>query len=417
MIEPLPLALNKKEWFYILLSLFSIFLANLSYEYSKYKDFKEEEIYTTTAKVINIYPKRQYNIVKLQSKNLTFFTKYKQKPYLNKLDLVDITVITKKVSFIDYLKSFYALTFNVHIIPKNTTLQTILSSKINSQHQNKNISELYNALFFAIPVSKDLKEIFSSYGVSHLVAISGFHLGVISFILYWILYLIYTPIKRNYFPYRNTKFDLLIIVSSLLFVYLLFIGLVPSFLRSFLMFIFGIFLLRSNIKILSFGTLSLVVLFIIALFPKLLFSLSLWFSVAGVFYIFLFLQYFKNMNKIAQFFLFNIWIYLAMNPITHFFFGTTSLEQLYSPIFTLGFSIFYPVEVFLHIINQGSLFDIYLSTWINTQVDTKEIFTPLYVFIAYIIISIFSIPCPKWFRTLNLSFIAFNLWLFLSFIN
>ncbi|HIP13009.1 MAG TPA: ComEC/Rec2 family competence protein [Arcobacter sp.] len=416
-MEPLPLATNKKEWFYIVFALLLVFVANISYEYTKYKDFKSEEIYTTTAKIINIYPKRQYDIVKLQSSNLTFFTKYKQKPYLNKLDLVEVTIVTKKVKFIDYLKGFYASSFNIQLLPSSITIQKILSSNIESQHKSKEISELFNALFFAIPTSKEIKQICASYGVSHLVAISGFHLGVLSFILYWILYILYTPLKRRYFPYRNIRFDLLIATSLVLFTYLLFLGLVPSFLRAFVMFILGIFFLRSNIKIVSFQTLGLVVLFIIALFPKLLFSLSLWFSVAGVFYIFLFLQYFKNMNKVFQFLLFNVWIYLAMNPITHFFFGTTSLEQLYSPIFTLGFSIFYPLEVFLHIIDKGSMLDMYLQIWLDTKVITKEIFTPLWVFIVYIIISFFSIPCPKWFRTLNLSFIAFNLWLYISYVS
>lgn len=414
MIEPLPLAKDKKEWFFIVIILSIIFCLNILYQYLQFKSFKSEEIYTTQAKIVNIYPKLQYNVLKLKSDNLTFFTSDKNKINFKKLDFIDITIVTKKITFIEYLKGFYALSFNLNQVQKEDSALDKLSLNISTQHQNQNISELFNALFFAIPASKDIKNICAKYGVSHLVAISGFHLGVLSFVLYWILYIFYTPFKKRYFPYRNSKFDILIITSIFLFTYLLFLGLVPSLLRAFIMFILGIFFLRSNIKILSFQTLGLVVLLIVAFFPKLLFSLSLWFSVAGVFYIFLFLQYFKNMNKIAQFLLFNVWIYLAINPITHFFFGTTSLEQLYSPLFTLGFSIFYPVELFLHFIHQGDLFDGYITIWLNTNPISKEIFTPLWVFITYIIISFFAIPCPKWFRTLNLSFIAFNMWLFLG---
>ena len=414
MIEPLPLAKDKKGWFIIIAILTTIFLLNILYEYIKFKDFKAEEIYTTKAQILKIYPKINYKVLKLQSSDITFFTSTKEVLNFKKLQFIDITIVTKKITFIEYIKGFYALSFNINQLKIKQTNIDKLSQNISAQHQNKNIGELFNALFFAIPASKEIKDICAIYGVSHLIAISGFHLGVLSFVLYWILYIFYTPIKRKYFPYRNTKFDLLIFTSIFLFAYLLFLGLVPSLLRAFIMFIFGIFFLRSNIKILSFQTLALVVMLIIAVFPKLLFSLSLWFSVAGVFYIFLFLQYFKNLNKIAQFFLFNIWIYLVMNPVTHFFFGTLSIVQLYSPIFTIGFSLFYPLELFLHIINYGNLFDSNIISWVNSNPTYKDIFTPLWVFIPYIIISFLSINYISWFKVLNISFVVFNLWLFLS---
>jgi competence protein ComEC len=420
MIETLPLVKEKKEWFFIFFILITIFSINTTFQYLKFKEFKSEEIYQTKATIINIYPKsetnfllrQQYEIFKLQSNNFVFFTSNKTDSKFNKLDTIDIMIVTKNITFVQYLKGFYTVSFNHKKIQKQKSNLDKLSSFITASHNDTNISELFNALFLAIPTNKAIKQICANYGISHLIAISGFHLAVLSFVLYWILYNIYTPIKRKYFPYRNTKFDILIMVSIILFSYLLFLGLVPSLLRSFLMFIFGIFFLRTNIKILSFQTLGLVVLLIIAFFPKLLFSLSLWFSVAGVFYIFLFLQYFKNLNKIVKFFLFNIWIYLAISPITHFFFGTTAIQQLYSPIFTLGFTIFYPVELFLHFISFGNLLDDYISLIFNVKIISKEIFTPLWIFISYIVVSLLSISCPKWFRTLNLSFLSFNLWLF-----
>ncbi len=364
--------------------------------------------------MINVYKKRYYQVLKLGTKNFTCFTTNKTEQILKIHDKINIYINTSKVTFIEFLKGFYTTSFNIQQLPTNTSILQVLSTNVEQIHSNKNISSLFNALFFAIPINKEVREICTTFGVSHLVAISGFHLGILAFIIYWILYFPYKTIQSQYFPYRNKKFDLLIMTSILLFSYLLFVSIVPSFLRAFVMFIFGIFFLRTNIKILSFGTLALVVMVIIAIFPKLIFSLSLWFSVAGVFYIFLFIQYFKDMNKILAFFLFNIWIYLAINPITHFFFGTTALMQLYSPLFTIGFTLFYPLELFLHIIGQGDLLDNFIQYWLNINIQTKEIFTPTYVFIGYLIVSLFSIPCPKWFRTLNLSFIAFNLWLFFN---
>jgi competence protein ComEC len=178
------------------------------------------------------------------------------------------------------------------------------------------------------------------------------------------------------------------------------------------MFIFGLYFLRSNIKILSFQTLLIVVLFIIAIFPKLLFSLSLWFSVAGVFYIYLFIQYFKNLNKYVAFIFFNIWIYLAINPITHYFFGTTSLVQLFSPLFTVGFSLFYPLELFLHFVGFGGILDSVIKMWLLSRPETYEVFTPLWLFISYLVISFFAISSQKMFILLNIVALLFNLTIF-----
>ena len=413
MIEPLPLAQNKREWFIIIFILFFIFVINLLIQYNKYLSFKTNEIYTTSAKIINIYDKLNYKVLKLDSKNITFFTSYNQNIPLNKNDKIKLTIVTNNINFLDYIKGFYALSFNIFKITQHDSSLLYLNNLISLQHKNNNISELFNALFFATPTSSYLKNVSANYGISHLLAISGFHLGVLSFVLYFLINILYKPLKQKYFPFRNTKFDILILVSIMLFSYVLLLGLIPSLLRAFIMFILGIIFLRSNIKLFSFSTLLLVVLIIIALFPKLIFSLSLWFSTIGVFYIFLFLQYYKNLNKIILFFLFNIWIYLAMNPIVHFFFPIISYEQLYSPIFTIVFSLFYPVELFLHIINCGDLFDKYIEILLTYEVITKEIFTPNIFLIYYIFISFLSIQYKNIFILLNISFIFFNLWLFI----
>jgi len=414
LVDSLPLAKNKIQWFYIIIVLFGIFSINTFLEYQKFTQFKSDEIYTTNAKVLNIYQKRYYQVLKLETKDFIFFTSNKSNIKYKIHDNINLYVNTQKINFLEYIKGFYTTSFNIQKLHNTNSLIENLSNKIQNQHQNENISSLFNALFLAIPLNKEIRDICSKFGISHLVAISGFHLAILSFVIYWILYFPYSFIQTKYFPYRNKRFDILLITTLILFGYLILTNIVPSLLRSFIMFILGIYFLRVNIKVLSFGTLSLVTMIIIALFPKLLFSLSLWFSVAGVFYIFLFIQYFKDMNKIVAFFLFNVWIFLAINPIIHMFFGTTSLQQLYSPIFTISFTLFYPIELFLHIIGQGDILDKFITIWLNLDISSKNIITPTWVFISYLIISLFSIPCPKWFRTLNLSFIAFNLWLYLQ---
>jgi competence protein ComEC len=411
-MEPLKLANSKKEWFYLLSFLFIIIFFNFLFEYQKYKEFTKEELFQTNVKVLNIYKKEKFTTLKLRSDDFTFFTSVSKDTNISKLDTLNTTIITKRVTFFTYLKGFYTPTFNNIIIQKPLTHIQYLSSQIQSQHQNEQIGDLFNALFFAIPLNKEVQELCAIYGISHLVAISGFHLGILSFVVYGIFYLLYNPIHQKYFPYRNKKFDLLILTAILLFIYLLYINIVPSFLRAFVMFIFGLYFLRSNIKILSFQTLLIVVLFIIAIFPKLLFSLSLWFSVAGVFYIYLFIQYFKNLNKYVAFIFFNIWIYLAINPITHYFFGTTSLVQLFSPLFTVGFSLFYPLELFLHFVGFGGILDSVIKMWLLSRPETYEVFTPLWLFISYLVISFFAISSQKMFILLNIVALLFNLTIF-----
>lgn len=412
-MEHLPLFKNNKERVYLFLFLLVVFLSNITHHFFKYQEFQKDEVFQTQGEIVNIYKKEHYNIIKISTNNFTFFTSVEQnKPYA-KLQKITLYIVTKNITFYQYLKGFYTKSFNITKL-ENSNLKTTLSQLIGNQHENKSIASLYNALFLATPVDKTIRDVCSNFGLSHLVAISGFHLGVISLVLYFLLHLTYNNIHQKYFPYRNKRFDIMLVISVILFSYLLFVDLVPSLLRAFVMFLFGLFLLRNNIKLLSFETLFIVVLSILAFFPKLLFSLSLWFSVAGVFYIFLFLHYFQGMNKYLQFILFNFWIYLSMNPIVHYFFTTTTVEQLLSPIFTLLFTLFYPLVALLHILDIGGLLDNMLLWLIHYNINPIEIATPLWFFLFYIAVSLFSIFNQKIFYLLNFSFLVFNFLLFIK---
>jgi len=412
-MEPLKLAQNKQEWFFIVTFLALLFTITLFSQYLKFQDFKSDEIVQTEGKILNIYPKEKRNILKIETKDFTFFTAISKNERFQKFDTIRFIVLSQKITFSDYLKGFYANSFSFEKIEKPYTNVEKLNQKIANQHENEKIASLFNTLFFATGIDKDLQTLSASYGIAHVIAISGFHLGIISFVSYWILNLLYSPFHQKYFPYRNKKFDILIVISIFLFIYLLAINMVPSFLRSFAMFIFGVFLLRSNIKIISFQSLAIIILALLALFPNLLFSLSFWFSIAGVFYIFLFIQYFSHLNKYVQFGFFNFWIFFAINPITHYFFGTTSLVQLLSPFITIGFTVFYPAELFLHIINQGDFLDALLLFWIETKPITFEVFTPLWLFILYICISLLAISFKWAFYLLNLMLTIFNTYIFI----
>lgn len=412
-METLPLFKNNKERKVFFLCIISIFLLTLSFEFRTYKQVIENEVYQTKGTILNIYPKSSHQVIKVKTNYFTFFTTIKNDIKATIYQDINLTILTQDISFISYLKGFYTRSFNLYLHKIRDTPKQNIYHYIQSQHTSKDISSLYSALFLASALTQDTRELAAQYGVSHLIAISGFHLGIISFVLYFILHTLYHKIHATLFPYRNKRFDLLIIVATLLYVYLIFIDIPPSLLRAFVMFLFSLFLLRMNIKLISFETLFIISIVIIALFPKLLFSLSLWFSIAGVFYIFLFLQYFQKLHKMIQFILFNFWIYLAINPITHYFFGSTALEQLFSPLVTIAFSVFYPISAVLHLLHFGELFDPFIQTVINIKVNSIEVFTPWYFFIFYIVISLLSIIKKVAFILLNFLLVGYSFWLYI----
>ena len=396
----------------LLLVLIIILLINISIEYSKYQELIDDEVYETKVKVLNIYPKKDYNILRLSSLNFDFFTNIDKSESVEKLDILNILILSKNISFLDYLKGFYAKSIIFKKIEKQSGFKDEIIKKIDSNHEDNITKELFQALFLAIPISKELRDICTNYGISHLIALSGFHLGVLSFVIYWIFYFPYTYLHKKYFLYRNKKYDLLLVSISFLFFYLILTNVVPSLLRAFVMFVFAIFLLRYNIKLFSYTTLFIVFLIVISLFPKYFFSLGFWFSIIAVFYIFLFLQYFSKLNKYLQIVLFNLWMFLIFNPIVHFYFPQTSYEQFLSPLITILFTFFYPFEIFAHIFDFAIYFDGFIKKFLYWDMYVYNVETPFYFFIVYLMFSLASIFYKKAFWVLNIMMIIFNLYLY-----
>ena len=396
----------------LLLVLITILLINISIEYSKYQELIDDEVYETKVKVLNIYPKKDYNILRLSASNFDFFTNIDKSESVEKLDILNILILSKNISFLDYLKGFYAKSIIFKKIEKQSGFKDEIIKKIDSNHEDNITKELFQALFLAIPISKELRDICTNYGISHLIALSGFHLGVLSFVIYWIFYFPYTYLHKKYFLYRNKKYDLLLISISFLFFYLILTNVVPSLLRAFVMFVFAIFLLRYNIKLFSYTTLFIVFLIVISLFPKYFFSLGFWFSIIAVFYIFLFLQYFSKLNKYLQIVLFNLWMFLIFNPIVHFYFPQTSYEQFLSPLITILFTFFYPFEIFAHIFDFAIYFDGFIKKFLYWDMYVYNVETPFYFFIVYLMFSLASIFYKKAFWVLNILMIIFNLYLY-----
>ncbi|MCG3701926.1 ComEC/Rec2 family competence protein [Aliarcobacter butzleri] len=395
--------------------LFFALLINILLEYSKYLEFIDEEVFETKVEVLNIYEKDDKDILKLKSSNFEFFTNIPKNEEIKKFDLLNILIVSRNIDFIDYLKGFYTKTIYFDELQKEQTFKDKIIKNIENNHKDEKIIELLNALFLAVPISKELRDVITAYGIAHVVALSGFHLVVLSFVIYWLLYFPYKFFQDRYFPYRNRKLDILLITTAILFYYLILTDIVPSLLRAFVMFCLGIYLLRSNIKILSYMTLFYTFLIVIAFYPKYIFSVGFWFSIFAVFYIYLFIQYFKNYNKWLLYIFFNIWMFLIFNPIVHYYFPQTSYEQFYSIPITIFFNFFYPAEIFAHIFGFSNYFDEYLKIFIEYKIFVYEVFTPLYFYILYLLVSLLSIWSKKAFILLNILMIGFNIYMYLWF--
>ncbi|MCT7515892.1 ComEC/Rec2 family competence protein [Aliarcobacter cryaerophilus] len=407
------LQISKNSLFFTLFLLF-VFMINILFNYLSYKELKKEYIFETKAEVLNIYPKEKFDVIKLKGDGFEFFASFSKDENIKKLDFLNVVFDTRNITFYTYLKGFFTKILYFERGEKNNSVKEKIIKNIEENHDDFMIRELFNALFLAIPVTSELRDIITAYGIAHVVALSGFHIVVLSFVIYWILYFPYSFLQNRYFPYRNRRFDILLITMAILFYYLLLTDIVPSLLRAFVLFSLGLYLLRSNIKVISYLTLFYTFLIVIALFPQYIFNIGFWFSIFAVFYIYLFIQYFKNGNKILLYIFFNIWMFLIFNPIVHFFFAQTAIEQFYSIPITIFFTIFYPLEIVAHIFDFSIYFDKFLKIFLENKIYVYEVFTPLYFFILYILFSFLSIWSKKSFFILNILMIGFNFYLYIS---
>lgn len=389
-----------------------IFLINLSIEYSKYLDFIDEEIYETKVEILNIYEKPTNNILRLKAQDFDFFANIDKSEEIKKSDMLNMAIVSLNISFWDYLKGFYTTIIYFDKIEKTPKFIEKIIEKINSNHEDEMIKELFQTLFLGTTISKELRDICTNYGISHVIALSGFHLAVLSFTIYWVLYFPYSFFHQRYFSYRNKKYDLILISLVFLFYYLILTDIIPSLLRAFVMLVLTIYFLRSNIKIVSYVNLFYTFLIVIAFFPKFLFSLGFWFSIIAVFYIFLFIQYFKNLNKYFQIIFFNVWMFLVFNPIVHFYFPQTTYEQFLSIIINILFAIFYVFEIVAHIFGFAIYFDGFIKDFLSYEMNVFIVKTPFYFLVIYIFVSFASIFNKNIFLIMNILMIFFNLFLY-----
>ena len=382
MIEKVSLFRNRRDFFHLLLLAFTLFSLSLSWEFYNYRELTKFDSQLIDATVLKQYTKtkltkkgntKTYQVLKLKSdKGFTFYSTASSKLSDIKYRKVQLEAWVGEISFYEYMTNFFCFSKILKIYP-DSSYKTALNNFIDKQHSNRDISLLYQALFSAKQLPYELQTLFSNLGVSHLIAISGFHLGVLSAVLFFLFKGPYRLLQNRYFPYRSFKVDSFIFIILVLLSYLLFLDTPPSLLRAFVMLLIGFILYDRGIEILSMQTLLLTVITILALFPRLFFSLGFWLSSSGVFYIFLFLIHYKHLSKFLQFLLLPLWVYLLMLPFSLVIFGNFSLYHPLSILWTSLFTLFYPLSIVFHILNIGDILDGVLLYGMGLQTEAVKL--------------------------------------------
>jgi competence protein ComEC len=375
-----------------------LFVLSLTHKYTTFSTLTQFNDAVIEANVLNQYikttPTKKYTVLKLRSDSATFYTT--APIHLKNLigRKIALNVWVKHLTFFEYIKGFYLHSKIIKVFPEKEP-KTILAHHLTLQHDDTLSGELFAALFTASPISKDLRSHLCALGVSHLLAISGFHLGIISALLFFIFKLPYRLIQERYFPYRSAHRDLFLVVTLFLTAYLYFLGAIPSLLRAFMMLIIGFVLYDRGIKVLSMQTLFLTLSLLIAFMPSLLFSMGFWLSIIGVFYILLYLVHFQSERNIYNFIGLSIWVYVMMLPLSLYLFHTFSIYHPLSILATLLFLPFYVISTFLHLISQGGVLDHVMPHYLYLGETSQHISISFYMLALEATLSLLAIQSKK----------------------
>ncbi|MCQ2728204.1 ComEC/Rec2 family competence protein [Helicobacter pylori] len=394
-------------WCGVILSL--LLAINLYLEYLNHQKLDFSKPTSLNAQILLQYPKtkdqKTYFVLKLQSKGMIFYTTIKEPLKNLQYRHAQFFGKIKSCSFLESLKSCFFQTYSFSLTRKQD-LKSHLRHFIDSTHSNALVGNLYRALFIGDSLNKDLRDRANALGINHLLAISGFHLGILSASVYFLFSLFYTPLQKRYFPYRNAFYDIGVLVWVFLLGYLLLLDFLPSFFRAFLMGLLGFLACFFGVRILSFKLLVLACCIAIALLPKLLFSVGFLLSVCGVWYIFLFLKHTQIFFKDSSFFkrsfqaiALSVLVFLNMLIVAHAFFPMFSPYQLFSIPLGLIFIVFFPLSLFLHAVGLGSLLDNILS--MPLTIPTISVPSPLWLLGAHLFLTVLSTRFFKVYLSMN----------------
>ncbi|WP_162970132.1 ComEC/Rec2 family competence protein [Helicobacter pylori] len=397
----------------------SLLLAlNLYLEYLNYQKLDFSKPTSLNAQILLQYPKtkdqKTYFVLKLQSKGMIFYSTIKEPLKNLQYRYAQFFGKIKPCSFLESLRSCFFQTYSFSLT-REQDFKSHWRHFIDSAHSSALVGNLYRALFIGDSLNKDLRDRANALGINHLLAISGFHLGILSASVYFLFSFFYTPLQKRYFPYRNAFYDIGVLVWVFLLGYLLLLGFLPSFFRAFLMGLLGFLACFFGVRLLSFKLLILACCIAIALLPKLLFSVGFLLSVCGVWYIFLFLKHTQAFFKTSSFLVrsfqvisLSALVFLNMLIIAHAFFPMFSPYQLFSIPLGLIFIVFFPLSLLLHVVGLGSLLDSILN--MPLMIPTISVSSPLWLLGAHLFLTILSARFFKVYLSMNVLSAGFFLY-------
>ena len=407
-----------RQWSIAICVLVLIFVARVGWEYHKYTNLPFESPSEIQAQVLLQYiktkhqkPDKPYTVMKLSSQGHIFYITSRD-------DLKDLQgrfvrvygKVDKRCDFVDYFKSCFFIAFSISLMPKRE-FSAPLKEYFATQHESAIQSSLFGALFFADSLNKKWREVANRLGLAHIIAISGFHLGVLSAFLFAIFAPPYRFLQRRFFSYRNEFYDLGAIILLFMCGYLVLLDFTPSFLRALVAGAIGFLLLFWGLEIINFKLLGLVGLICIAFFPTALFSIGFILSMAGVFYIFLFVKHCPKIPIFWYFVVFNITIFFSITPLVHYFFPYFSPYQLVSIPVSVGFVAFFPLMIILHIFGFGGIFDKWLDMVVSAEIPSIDYYLSLPLTLCYVALSLSAIVSKKCYIAMLI--FAFCFWGFL----
>ena len=80
-----------------------------------------------------------------------------------------------------------------------------------------------------------------------------------------------------------------------------------------------------------------------------------------------------------------------MLPIVHTFFSVFTFLQLTTPLTSVVFIVFYPLGLFLHLINCGGILDTYLLSFLAVDARTYDLSFPWWILVVYVGVSLVAI--------------------------
>ncbi len=144
-----PLFFNSKERIVFALFLSSILICSLGFKYHQFHTLKSQKTPLVYANVLSQYTKtknaKSYFVLKLQTKFGIFYTTSREDLKDLRYKNIHLRVIFSQVSFLDFLKGFYAPSFNL-ILLEGEDFRKPIRDFISKQHTNPLMREYYLSL-------------------------------------------------------------------------------------------------------------------------------------------------------------------------------------------------------------------------------------------------------------------------------